>query len=131
MRQALGIPRSWRALCFVAVAAIAVQLLLLPEPAFAERIVAATSDKVVHASVFGGIAFLLWAGFDGCRAARVFALVVAIGALDETHQMFVPGRDPDLNDLNADGLGAVGVIMFHEALTSPRARAPDPLTCGD
>lgn len=131
MSPALGIPPRWRALSLAAVVAIAVQLLLLPEPAFAERIVQATSDKVVHATVFGAIAFLLWAGCDGRRAPLVFALVLVIGALDETHQMFVPGRDPDLHDLYADGLGAIAVLMFLEAVASPRAMAPAPLTCGD
>jgi hypothetical protein len=131
MRQALGIPRSWRALCFVAVAAIAVQLLLLPEPAFAERIVAATSDKVVHASVFGGIAFLLWAGFDGCRAALLLSLLVALASRAVPHPLAAPGRDPPRPLGDGDRLGAVGVLMFLEALTSPRAMAPDPLTCGD
>ncbi len=131
MSSALGIPPRWRALSLAAVVAIAVQLLLLPEPAFAERIVQATSDKVVHAAVFGAIAFLLWAGWGGRRAPLVFPLVLVIGALEETHQMFVPGRDPDLHDLYADGLGAIAVLMFLGAVASPRALAPASLTCGD
>jgi hypothetical protein len=132
MRPPIAIPRPYRALAFAAVAAIAVQLLALPEPAFAERIVQATWDKAVHASVFGGIAFLLWAGFAGRGAMLVAALTILVGALDETHQMFVPGRDPDLHDVYADGLGAVAVLMFLEAVTSPRALpAAASLTCGD
>ena len=133
MRPAIAIASPYRALAFAAVAAIAVQLLLLPEPAFAERIVAATWDKAVHASVFGGIAFLLWAGFGGRGAMLVCALVVLIGALDETHQMLVPGRDPDLHDLYSDGIGAVAILMFLEAITSPRPplAGAAPLTCGD
>ena len=132
MRPAIAIASPYRALAFAAVAAIAVQLILLPEPAFAERIVAATWDKAVHASVFGGVAFLLWAGFAGRGAVLVALLVVLLGALDETHQMFVPGRDPDLHDLYADGMGAVAVLLFLEAITSPRALpAAASLTCGD
>jgi len=132
MRPAIAITPACRALAFAAVAAIALQLLVLPEPAFAERIVEATWDKAVHATVFGGVAFLLWAGFAGRGAALVAALVVLLGALDETHQVFVPGRDPDLHDVYADGLGAVAVLMFLEAITSPRALpAAASLTCGD
>ncbi len=132
MRPALPIATTYRALAFAAVAAVAFQLLVLPEPAFAERIVEATWDKLVHATVFGGVAFLLWAGFAGRGAALVGALVVLLGALDETHQMFVPGRDPDLHDLYADGLGALAVLLFLEAVTSPRAPpAAASLTCGD
>ncbi|HUJ00397.1 MAG TPA: VanZ family protein [Usitatibacter sp.] len=132
MRPALPVATACRALAFAAVAAIAFQLLVLPEPAFAERIVEATWDKAVHAVVFGGVAFLLWAGFAGRGAVLVCALVILLGALDETRQMFVPGRDPDLHDLYADGLGAVAVLLFLEAVTSPRALpAAAPLTCGD
>lgn len=132
MRAPIPIPGGYRALAFAAVAAIAFQLLLLPEPAFAERIIEATWDKAVHASVFGGVAFLLWAGFAGRGAVLVALLVVLLGALDETHQMLVPGRDPDLHDLYADGMGAVAVLLFLEAITSPRALpAAASLTCGD
>ena len=132
MRPAIAIAPAYRALAFAAVAAIALQLLVLPEPAFAERIVQATWDKLVHASVFGGIALLLWAGFAGRGALLVCTLAILLGALDETRQIFVPGRDPDLHDLYADGLGVVAVLLFLEAMTSPRALcAADPLTCGD
>ncbi|HXS53253.1 MAG TPA: VanZ family protein [Usitatibacter sp.] len=132
MRPPIAIPGAWRALAFAAVAGIAFQLLVLPEPAFAERIVEATWDKAVHATVFGGIAFLLWAGFAGRAAVLVAALTILLGALDETHQMFVPGRDADLHDLYADGLGVVAALMFLEAITSPRdLPAAASLTCGD
>ena len=132
MRPPIPIAPAYRALAFAAVAALAFQLLALPEPAFAERIVQETWDKAVHASVFGTIALLLWAGFAGRGAVLVCTLTILLGALDETHQMFVPGRDPDLHDLYADGLGAVAVLLFLEAITSPRALAPAaPLTCGD
>ncbi|HSN20655.1 MAG TPA: VanZ family protein [Usitatibacter sp.] len=128
----LPVAPAFRALAFLAVALVAVQLLLLPEPGFAERIVQATWDKLVHASVFGGVAFLLWVGFDGRRAGLICASVLLLGALDETHQMFVPGRDPDLHDLYADGLGAVAVLLFLQAVTSRRPiAAAAPLTCGD
>jgi VanZ family protein len=121
-----------RMLAFAGVALVAMQLLLLPEPAYAERVIDLTSDKLVHASVFGGVAFLLWAGLGGRQALLVCALTVLLGALDETRQMFVPGRDPDLHDLYADGLGATAVLAFLEAITAPRALpAPAPFASGD
>ena len=113
-----------RALCLITVLAVAVQLCLLPEPAFAERIVEATWDKAVHASVYGGIAFLLWVGFAGRGALLICALVVLVGATDETIQMFTPGRDPDLHDLYADALGATAVLLFLQALASVRFFPP-------
>jgi hypothetical protein len=132
MRPALDVSPALRALCFGAVAAVAFQLLFLDEPAFAQRLVAATWDKAVHFSVFGGIAFLLWVGFGGRNAALVWTLVVLVGALDETRQMFVPGRDPDLHDLYADGMGAAASLVFFQALATMRP-APRPLRlfCGD
>ena len=51
MKAPLAVPPAVRALCFVLVAAAATQLLFLDEPAFAERIVEATWDKAVHATV--------------------------------------------------------------------------------
>ncbi|HEX3098053.1 MAG TPA: VanZ family protein [Usitatibacter sp.] len=125
MRAPLAVPPAVRALCFVLVAAAAIQLLFLDEPAFAERIVEATWDKAVHATVYGGMAFLLWIGFAGRRAALIWAAVALVGALDETHQIFVPGRDPDLHDFYADGLGAAAVLIFLQAVVSPRP-VPDP-----
>jgi VanZ family protein len=113
-----------RALCLVAVVAVAIQLCLLPEPGFAERIVDATWDKAVHATVYGGIAFLLWVGFAGRGAFLIWALVVLVGAADETLQMFTPGRDPDLHDLYADALGAMAVLLFLQALASVRFFPP-------
>jgi len=113
-----------RALCLITVVAVAVQLCLLPEPGFAERIVEATWDKAVHATVYGGIAFLLWVGFAGRGAFLIWVLVVLVGATDETLQMFTPGRDPDLHDLYADALGAMAVLLFLQALASVRFFPP-------
>jgi VanZ family protein len=109
-----------RVLCFIAVIAVALQLCALPEPGFAERIVEATWDKAVHATVYGGIAFLLWVGFAGRGTLLIWALVVLVGTIDETHQIFVPGRDPDLHDLYADALGAMAVLFFLQFLASVR-----------
>jgi len=132
MNPVLDVSPAVRALCFAAVAAIAFQLLFLDEPTFAERIVQATWDKAVHATVFGGIAFLLWVGSAGRGAFLIWSAVVLVGALDETHQMFVPGRDPDLHDLYADGMGAAAVLMFLQAVTAPRPIAGAPrLNSGD
>ncbi len=109
-----------RALCLVAVVAVAAQLCLMPEPAFAERIVEATWDKAVHATVYGGIAFLLWVAFNGRGIHLIWALVALVGAVDETVQIFTPGRDPDLHDFYADALGAMAVLLVLQFLASVR-----------
>ena len=109
-----------RVLCLIAVVATALQLCALPEPAFAERIVEATWDKAVHATVYGGIAFLLWVAFGGRGALLIWALVTLVGAADETIQIYTPGRDPDLHDFYADALGSMAVLAFLQFLASVR-----------
>jgi hypothetical protein len=72
------------------------------------------SDKLLHATEFGILTFLL------CRALRAhlptrshyFIMVVSIlatigyGVIDEAHQLLVAGRTTDVADLVADSLGA-------------------------
>ena len=71
-------------------------------------------DKLVHALVFGGLAILT------CRALRLqcpawsvravgglaVLATLAYGCVDEMHQGFVSGRQPELADALADGVGA-------------------------
>lgn len=78
-------------------------------------------DKWMHVIFFFalGLAYLNvttrgWRQGTVWRLAAGLAAVVAFGALDEWHQMFVPGRIADANDVIADGIGgvlAVGVSM--------------------
>lgn len=82
-------------------------------------------DKVLHAGVFGLMAFLFaraltsqarWRGRPG--ALWVFAVVATVlyGLSDEWHQSFVDARTADVLDLLADGIGAVlgagGYVLF-------------------
>ena len=72
------------------------------------------SDKLLHGLLFGGLAVLAcralrvqyptWSGGAvGCLAALS---TFAYGCLDEVHQGFVSGRQSDLADVLADGVGA-------------------------
>jgi len=124
--------RMVRTLCFITVVAVAIQLCVLPEPAFAERIVEVTWDKAVHATVYGGIAFLLWVAFNGRGAVLICALVSLVGAIDETIQIYTPGRDPDLHDFYADALGAMAVLFVLQCLATVRFfPAPERSYSGD
>jgi VanZ family protein len=76
------------------------------------------SDKLLHLTAYGGLAFLICLNWSlrrplGWRqAAIVLALVAGFGALDEVTQIPV-GRDCDLVDWTADVTGAtVGVGLF-------------------
>jgi UDP-2,3-diacylglucosamine pyrophosphatase LpxH/VanZ family protein len=77
-------------------------------------------DKVAHATVFGGLAWVLDLAMQRNqpdlpmyrRHLLVFALVSAYGATDEWHQYFVPGRSCEFGDWVADTLGgAFGIFV--------------------
>jgi VanZ family protein len=72
-------------------------------------------DKVLHAGAFAVLsALVVWAAARGrwrTASTRVllaaWIVATAYGALDETHQFFVPGRQADPADLAADAIGAL------------------------
>jgi len=77
-------------------------------------------DKLAHAAAYGLMGFLLAFGFFKLlhvslktKQGGVILTGVGLGILDEVHQIFVPGRSPDLLDVAADALGvALGLIFF-------------------
>lgn len=77
---------------------------------------AAIRDKYWHLAEFFVLAVLIlraWRGY-GWRNAYYFAVLLTIGygALDEVHQLFVPGRVGSVVDVVMDGAGAVGILIF-------------------
>lgn len=75
------------------------------------------SDKVVHAGMYAGWAFLWWRVLGAAlkpvpRAAVIWLLVGAAGygVFDELTQAIV-GRQPDVWDFACDMLGAGGVLL--------------------
>lgn len=73
---------------------------LIPEP----------WDKLAHASVFAALAICVgyasgWRGRPMWWLA--FSVAVMVGAVDEFHQMTLPGRSAGWDDLSADAIGAV------------------------
>jgi VanZ family protein len=48
-----------------------------------------------------------WAGVTVGALASAWLLAAAFGATDEWHQMYVPGRFPELRDWVADAAGAL------------------------
>ena len=79
-------------------------------PALPARI----SDKAAHALLYAGLGFLVARGVSGGVARRPSVRVAAVaigfaaayGLSDEVHQLFVPARQFDWQDLLADVCGA-------------------------
>ena len=97
----------------LAAAVIVIALFTLGEKPFAGSLFPAPWDKLAHVSVYGTIAILVWIGSGGRafevgrahRAGAVALFVLAIGLLDELHQIGIPGRSADVSDLVADAIG--------------------------
>jgi VanZ family protein len=77
-------------------------------------------DKAIHATIFFVFTLFLHRALTHTRShpllvrhARVLAWLIALGygALDEMHQLFVPGRSSDPADFAADALGASLCIL--------------------
>jgi VanZ family protein len=80
------------------------------------------SDKVAHVAAYAVLGVLALRAFHGglnwlgaWPTAGAFLLTVAYGALDEVHQVRVPGRVAGWDDWLADCLGA-GLAVFVVAL---------------
>jgi VanZ family protein len=93
-------------------------------------------DKGLHAAEYAVLGALLaaWqlarpprrAGTPWRRVAAAIGIAIAYGALDEIHQMFVPGRQSSLLDVAADAfgasLGAIAAAVVARLLSRSRSR---------
>lgn len=77
----------------------------------------AGSDKVIHFKLYAIFAFLVARaakpGKPPLRAMVVIAIALFVwGALDEWHQIFIPGRGADVYDWTADSLGVIAGLVI-------------------
>ncbi|HEY8902134.1 MAG TPA: VanZ family protein [Chthoniobacterales bacterium] len=96
------------------------------------------ADKVAHACLYALGAFILAAalrralpgGKPIALNSAALVIMIALGVLDEVHQLGTPGRSGgDLFDLSADAIGAaLGIGFFHilHALRHPRSHHNSP-----
>jgi VanZ family protein len=78
-------------------------------------------DKLIHAAEYLPVGFLLTGWLANWKrpprgrvvfVVVVLVMVLVLGALDETHQFFVPGRTASVGDLLADVVGGtLGAII--------------------
>lgn len=127
----LGTARKWQALmCRLCLATLVSGLFLGGRTQIAVGFVSQPWDKLLHAAVFAVLVALLAAchprwGWQvpaqpiGRFPSRWWWLIVctlmasAVGAADELHQLFLPGRSADLDDWAADTIGAIfGALVW-------------------
>ena len=90
----------------------------------------AIGDKGGHAMLYSGLAALIvralaggWRPFGGGIAAAAVLYSTLYGVSDEFHQLFVPTRTADVNDLLADAVGAAVAVVALYAVHAVRARS--------
>jgi len=85
-------------------------------------------DWFGHAGLYGGTGVLLaragiLRGWAARRLAWMALLLSVWAALDELHQLFIPGRDAEVGDWVADTLGgSIGLYVGTRLMTSRVAR---------
>lgn len=123
--------------CWVA---LTLTLTSIPNPSF--RVPFLFSDMLAHFGFYGVAGFLcaLWqreAGRGGRRAvAFAVAFVCVLGAIDEVHQQWIPGRSMEFLDWIADATGGTAgaflsmaaVSLFPSLLSREIQSAPQALT---
>jgi len=101
---------SWRSVA--AWAALILVATTIPVADLADRLPVPWLDKVVHGGMYFVLGWLAGAALaaTGRRSRGVWLLgllsLVAFGALDELHQLWIPGRVTSLGDWTADVTGA-------------------------
>jgi VanZ family protein len=90
------------------------------------------ADKVAHFIEYLILAYLFYRGARDERWGRVlpaWLLVIivcgGIGTIDELHQRFIPGRDPNIWDWVADTAGIVSGTLIGMRRFKPGERAAE------
>lgn len=119
--------RRW--LCLALAAAIIFGLFYPGGQPFAAGLFPEPWDKPTHFAVYAMITYLLYVGSAGAWPLLLIVAVGAIGALDEWHQIFVPGRSASLMDLLTDVIASICVIMLYQCSATRLAETPGGHNC--
>jgi len=86
-------------------------------PISSEIAIFSSSDKLLHIIEYGILSLLIYFAFrssnipDHYSLGMAFAISFLYGVSDEIHQYFVPGRQSDILDAVADGIGSVVFLL--------------------
>ena len=89
------------------------------------------SDKLAHVAAYGVLASSIYVALKKGNVnkhhvvAVAFAISFLYGVSDEIHQYFVPGRQGDIFDVIANGIGALCFPLAFQHRNN-RSRARDP-----
>lgn len=106
--------RIFRLTCLAGALLLIIGLFWMGAKPIAVRLLPGSLDMVAHFAAFGLIAALLWLSLQRGHPLLVVAIVSAIGAADEFHQRFLPGRSASLADMAADIIAAVMIVSLLE-----------------
>lgn len=76
------------------------------------RLFPAPWDKLAHLAYYSTLTIVTGIAFPKMQLPLLGLVIIAIGSADETHQIFVPGRHPGLDDLAADAIGCLPTLFL-------------------
>lgn len=123
-RNRPALDAAWRMICMTAFFLLAVSIFYLGEQPVAVGLFPAPYDKMVHFTTFFLLTVLL--GFAGLRTfpLTLFLVGLALGSLDELHQVFLPGRLGSWQDFLVDVSAVFAAVLLMLAIYK-RNRRPD------
>jgi VanZ family protein len=107
-----GLQNAIRVLAFAAAVVFIASLFYVGSKPIAVRLFPSPYDHLAHLLAFGVLTLLLWLAMFRTRPVLLVLLVALVGALDEWHQMSLPGRAPSLDDWLFDVLAAVMAVSM-------------------
>lgn len=113
---------------YTAFAIFAAILALGSVPGARQEIGLLATGVILHSVAYGGLSFLMFTGLAGSRQRRAvsaFAIVAAMGALDETVQSVLPYRVGSVQDLAVDCIASLATLLLLYALLPPPVRQQD------
>lgn len=101
-----------RCLCLACAAAMVFLLFWLGAKPVAVGLFPEPWDKLAHFVTYGAIAALLALGVKRRQPTTLILLVSLVGALDEWHQVYQPGRSSDIADFLTDVAAAIVAVTL-------------------
>lgn len=123
---------TYARICLALATTIIFGLFYLGAQPFAAGLFPPPWDKLAHFAVYFTLAGLFSIATEGEQSLQLIGVVSIIGVSDEWHQLFLPGRCADLDDLFTDMAAAICAVMILNCLRTrwaATAATPDARGC--